>query len=77
MTATEWKIANSLINCTFLPGSYDKKFVQQLGNWKDRDMTLKGRLKMIELLHKYRRQIPDYEKLQSKIKIETDSLTSL
>ena len=63
MTSHEKKIAWALSRCTFLPGSFDKLFVKQLDNWKDREMTEKGRAKMIELLHKYKRQIPNYQKL--------------
>lgn len=67
MSLTERNIANALSQVSFLPGSFDKRFVKQLPNWLEREMTEKGRVKMIELLHKYRRQIPNYEKLKSLI----------
>lgn len=65
MTEPEKSIAWALCSCSFLPGSFDKRFVNQLDKWKDRDMTVKGRAKMMELLQKYRRQIPSFEKLKS------------
>ena len=67
MTVTERHIARALSMVTFIPGSFDKRFVKQLPNWLEKEMTEKGRAKMIELLHKYRRQIPNYEKLKSLI----------
>lgn len=67
MTVTERHIASALSQVTFLPGSFDKRFVKQLPNWLEREMTEKGRDKMIALFHKYRRQIPNYEKLKSLI----------
>lgn len=63
MTDLEIKAAAALINCNFLPGTYDKKFVHQLGNWYDRKMTEKGREMMIKLVQKYRRQIAGAENL--------------
>lgn len=67
MTELEKKIANSLQFCSFLPGSFDKRFVKQLHIWADRDMTEKGRAYMLNLLYKYRRQIPDYTTLKSEL----------
>lgn len=67
MTLTERHIAEALSNVTFLPGSFDKRFVKQLPNWLEREMTEKGRARMIAIFHKYRRQIPNYEKLKSLI----------
>ena len=64
LTNIERDIALALRNCFFLPGSFDKRFVNQLDKWTDRDMTVKGRAKMMELLQKYRRQIPNFEKLK-------------
>jgi hypothetical protein len=63
MTKAEWKAACRLSGCSFLPGSFDKKFVRQLPKWKDREMTEKGRKLLIALVQKYRRQIPGYEKI--------------
>jgi hypothetical protein len=47
MTELERQIAWSLRRCTFLPGSFDKRFVKQLPNWQEKEMTEKGRA-MIE-----------------------------
>lgn len=71
MTDIEIKAAIALQNCTFLPGSFDKKFVHQLGNWYSRPMTQKGRAMMVKMLMKYRRQIPNYEKMREAIIKET------
>lgn len=69
MTGEEVKIANSLLRCSFLPGSYDKLFVNQLPNWGERLMTESGRRKMIELFHKYRKQINGYKTLCETLEI--------
>lgn len=60
MTQGEKYAAEALSNCSFLPGSFDKKFVRQITNWHDRDMTDNGRETLKRLLMKYRRQIPEY-----------------
>ena len=70
MTPTELKIASALQSCSYQPGSFDKKFTAQLDNWTNRDMTQKGRDKMLELLYKYRRQIPKYQELRRAIQDE-------
>ena len=67
MTDLEHKIAVSLNNCTFLPGSFDKRFVKQLRDKLDQPMTDKGRAFMMSLFHKYRRQIPDYDNLNGQL----------
>jgi hypothetical protein len=71
MTTIERKIASALISCSFLPGSFDKRFIRQLPNWENREMTEKGREKMIELLHKYRRQIPNHVALKNELHQQT------
>lgn len=63
MTSLEAKIANALLRCSFQAGSADKRFVKQLPNWAKRTMTEKGKAFMITLLHKYRRQIKNYDEL--------------
>ena len=60
MTQIEKHIAERLMKCRFLPGSFDKRFVNQLDNWTDRDMTTAGRTTLFRLYEKYRGQIPDY-----------------
>jgi hypothetical protein len=67
MTNIERQIAGALGKCRFLPGTFDKRFVNQLPNWVEREMTEKGRDQMIAMLHKYRRQIPNYEELKALI----------
>lgn len=61
MTDLEKVITAALTQCSFTPGSFDKKFVKQLPNWWTRELTERGRETMIRLLHKYRRQIPEYQ----------------
>ncbi len=65
MTQAEIDIAIALQLVTYLPGSFDKRFARNLKNWKNRDMTEKGRAYMMKLLDKYRRQIPNYNSLKS------------
>jgi hypothetical protein len=60
MTNAEKTIAEALGKCRFLPGSFDKRFVNQLPNWIDREMTKAGRTTLYRLYEKYRKQIPDY-----------------
>jgi len=71
MTPAEIAIAKSLLRCTFLPGSFDKRFVRQLPGWFDRPMTEKGRALMVKLLYKYRRQIPRYAELNEQLSAKT------
>lgn len=61
MTLEEKQMSNALLKCRFLPGSFDKRFVNQLPNWTDRDMTENGRATLLRLYKKYRGQIPDYK----------------
>lgn len=65
MTSQERKIASALKGVTFLPGHFDKRFVRQLNF--EKDMTVKGRAFMIKLLHKYRRQIHNYQSLNGQL----------
>lgn len=60
MTLIEKQIAESLLKCRFLPGSFDKRFVNQLPNWTERELTEKGRTTLYRLYEKYRGQIRDY-----------------
>lgn len=57
MTSEEIKMANALLKCRLLPASFDKKFVKQLPNWKERDMTPEGKAMLEKLYYKYRKQI--------------------
>lgn len=67
MTQAEKHVAYALNRCRFLPGSFDKKFVHQLDNWNDREMTVKGRDCMLKMLDKYRGQIPNYLELRKSL----------
>jgi len=67
MTDLEKRIEASLSYVTFLPGSFDKRFVNQLKNWRDREMTEKGRAKLIEIFHKYKRRNPFYYSLKAEL----------
>ena len=59
--ATDEDKANiaKLVRCTFLPGSFDKRFARdidsQLAN--SCEITEKQRAYLVKLVHKYRRQI--------------------
>lgn len=72
MTPLEKKIANALSPAivTYLPGSFHKKFAGQLPNWHEREMTEPGRKLMLEMLHRYRRQIRNYQQLCLELEIE-------
>lgn len=67
MTQTERKVAYALNRCRFLPGSFEKKFVHQLDNWEDKEMTTKGRDCMLKMLDKFRNQIPNYLELRKEL----------
>ena len=64
MTDLQKQIATALKNCSFLPGSFDKRFVRKMDT--DKEMTEKGLRFMLVLLEKYRRQIPNYEGLKQR-----------
>ncbi len=70
MTTAEWTAACRLSECSFLPGSFDKRFVRQLRSKKDKEMTDKGRKFMLTLLTKYKRQLPHHEELSNAIRRE-------
>jgi hypothetical protein len=63
MTPTERRIADALLECSILPASFDKVFIRQLPAWFDQQMTEQGHITLIRLMHKYRRQIPNYNDL--------------
>lgn len=70
MTSGERDIATALGSCSFLPGSFDKRFARQLQERKEKPMTEKGRAMMLKLAVKYRRQIPNLSRLFRKVHIE-------
>lgn len=73
MTDIEKKCAEALMNCPMLPGSLDKKFVNQLATYNDRDMKHSARDRMHTLLRKYRRHIPDYYRLSKELNKQIDT----
>lgn len=58
MTEEQYSLLQRLKQCTFLPGSYDKRFVRNLSAApKDVNLT-KGQADYLSKLeHKYRRQL--------------------
>ena len=65
MTTIEKMMSDRLQKCSFLPGSWEKKFVNQLSKWEDRQMTSKGRASLIRCFAKYHNQISDFESVCS------------
>ena len=63
MTPEQQKQSNALIKCTFLRGSKDKRFAKDMRYYLDKDLTPKQAEYLNSLIYKYRRQIPNYEKL--------------
>lgn len=64
MTTAERNIANRLRAIT-KKDFKDEAFVNQLRNWYDRDMSRDGAARMIRLLEKYQKLIPDAMQLRS------------
>ena len=63
MTHQEEQVRIALLHCTMLPGCFDKLWVRNMN--PNRPMTEKGRAFASKLLHKYRRQIKNYETLKA------------
>lgn len=55
----------ALKRCSFLPGSFDKRWVKNAD--PEKAMTKEGRTFMLKLLMKYRRQIPGWNELINNI----------
>lgn len=75
MTPQEREIAINLDRCTYLPGSFEKRFARDMAffaqNDPDREMTARQRSWMLTQLKRYRRQIPNtYEKYKHLIPLE-------
>jgi len=68
MTDLQKQVATALKNCSFLPGSFDKRFVRNLD--PDKEMTEKGLNMMLRLFDRYRRQIPNYQGLKERILLD-------
>lgn len=56
--------AVQLKRCRFLPGSFDKTFANKINIEPDYVMSEKGRNFMFLLLHKYRRQVNNYQRVR-------------
>lgn len=63
MTNKEKMLAEALQQCSFLPGSFEKRFVRGLPDRQDKPMTKEGRRLLLELFYKYRKQIKDFENI--------------
>lgn len=50
-------MVDALVRCTFLPGSWDKRFVHDMSRLGESKMTGKQADSIIRLVHKYRRQL--------------------
>jgi hypothetical protein len=67
MTNEQLEIATHLIRCTVLPGSWDKRFINKVGqiavSLPKQDITESQNEWLFRLLYKYRRQMPNlYQK---------------
>lgn len=51
------RMVRALESCTFLPGSWDKRFVQDVSGKPDSAMTSKQKASVLQLVYKYRRQL--------------------
>lgn len=62
MTPAMIGIARHLGRCTFLPGSWDKRFARDIAalaeHSPDKDLTDRQAAHLLRLTHKYRRQMP-------------------
>lgn len=62
MTLEERIIAINLDKCTYLPGSFEKRFARDMAffakNQPDRELTARQKEWLYQQLKRYRRQIP-------------------
>lgn len=64
MTSEQLSMIADLHRCTFLPGSFEKRFVKNLFNrsiLSEKPLTEKQGRYLAELFHKYRKQIGSLE----------------
>jgi len=55
---------DALKECTFRPGSYEKRFVRDVSSMSDGQILSTKMIELIEnLYHRYRRQIPNHKRL--------------
>jgi hypothetical protein len=63
MTPFEIRLATALANCSFLPGSSQKRFCRNMGDIArlspDKELSLRQRHYMELMAWRYRRQLPD------------------
>jgi hypothetical protein len=63
MTPFEIRLATALTNCSFLPGSSQKRFCRNMGDIArlspDKELSLRQRHYMELMAWRYRRQLPD------------------
>ena len=58
MTARHYEALQALKQCTFLPGSYDKRFVRNLSALpQERELTERQAANVERMAYRYRRQI--------------------
>ncbi|GAB3303787.1 hypothetical protein GCM10027348_32080 [Hymenobacter tenuis] len=63
MTPAEQLAARSLAECKFLPGGWDKRFAHDMAvrsHYHTSDLTDLQRKHLWNLVHRYRRQIPQH-----------------
>lgn len=74
MTDLERKAIHALANCSFLPGTFDKRIARQWAEKAnknpDEPLTEKGRRMLFILCHKYRRQISNNEVLAEAARVK-------
>ncbi|NUQ07033.1 MAG: hypothetical protein HUU31_24340 [Anaerolineae bacterium] len=61
MTPEQIAQAKALVRCTFLPGSYDKRFAKDMAFYAvhqpGRELTEKQAALLEKMMHRYRRQL--------------------
>lgn len=51
------RMVRALEGCTFLPGSWDKRFVRDMSGKPDSAMTSKQKASVLRMVQKFRRQL--------------------
>lgn len=62
MTAEQIKMVDELQSCTFLPGSYTKRFVKNMAMMKDKELTVNQAAFLVKTRKAYRKQIAAIKK---------------
>lgn len=63
MTTEELTLLSSLQQLRFSPNSFDGRWIKNLGNMTDRNLTETSRVMLISRFKKYKEKMPDYDKL--------------